>query len=137
MIETVFGLLLVLAGAGVGFGLTSSFIPVPIGIGGALIVASIGLVLAAHGVFRQRLKREGTDTHWWRTCGLAVTILVLLAIAGFVVPAFVPLLNAFKIAGFPLGYYVTAVGVLIGFVMILFWHAARSERIDSLEKQAE
>lgn len=69
-------------------------------------------------------------THWSRTSGLMWTMLVVWALASFVVHLFAPSLNTIKVLGFPLGFYMAAQGSLIIFVVMLYVYAVRQNRID-------
>jgi putative solute:sodium symporter small subunit len=64
-------------------------------------------------------------------------MLILWAFFSFFVHMFVDQLNAIKIAGFPLGFYMAAQGSLIAFVAMLFVFASRQEAIDRQEGVAE
>ena len=68
--------------------------------------------------------------HWSRTRGLMWFVLVIWFIFSFVIHIFAPSLNDIVIAGFPLGFYMAAQGSLIIFVILIFWYAARQNRID-------
>ena len=41
-----------------------------------------------------------------------------------------PQLNAIRIIGFPLGFYMAAQGSLVAFVIMLFWFAKAQDKID-------
>lgn len=74
---------------------------------------------------------NGNDEAWWsKTKGLMVTSLVIWAIFGFVIHAFVSSLNQIVILGFPLGYYMAAQGSLIVFVVLIFWFSSKQDSID-------
>ncbi len=71
------------------------------------------------------------DEAWWsKTKGLMITCLIVWAIFGYVVHAFVGALNNIVILGFPLGFYMAAQGSLIVFVALTFWFASRQDSID-------
>jgi putative solute:sodium symporter small subunit len=53
------------------------------------------------------------------------------------VHVFAPQLNAIKILGFPLGFYMAAQGSLIAFVVMLFWFGKAQDQIDRDEGVAE
>ncbi|MBA5779139.1 DUF4212 domain-containing protein [Stappia sp. F7233] len=81
---------------------------------------------------RRKSPKARGETAWWgRTRRLMIITLVLWAIAGFGLQAFVEPLDAITIAGFPLGYAAASHGALAAFVIIAFWFAARQERIDA------
>ncbi|MBW8269879.1 DUF4212 domain-containing protein [Caldovatus aquaticus] len=70
------------------------------------------------------------EAYWRKTSGLMWTMLVIWFVASFVIHAFAPALNQIKVFGFPLGFYMAAQGSLIIYVVMLFWFAARQNRID-------
>lgn len=53
-----------------------------------------------------------------------------LALFSFVVPLFVGVLNEVTFLGFPLGFFMTAQGSLVAFVVLVFWFSARQNAID-------
>jgi putative solute:sodium symporter small subunit len=75
--------------------------------------------------------------HWNRTRGLMITCLVIWFIFGFGIHFFVRSLNEIVILGFPLGFYMAAQGSLIVFVVLIFWFAAKQNRIDEEFGMAE
>ncbi len=70
------------------------------------------------------------DLYWGKTSKLMVFMMALWIFFGFVVHMFVGPLNAIKIAGFPLGFYMASQGSLIVFVVMLFWFAKAQDNID-------
>jgi putative solute:sodium symporter small subunit len=70
------------------------------------------------------------EVHWKKTSSLMITMMVLWGIFGFGIHLFVNQLNAIKILGFPLGFYMAAQGSLIIFVAMLFWFAKAQDKID-------
>jgi putative solute:sodium symporter small subunit len=78
------------------------------------------------------------DVAWWgKTRELMITCMVIWAIFSFFIHMFAPALNTIVILGFPLGFYMAAQGSLIVFVVLLFWFAARQNRIDEEHGVAE
>jgi putative solute:sodium symporter small subunit len=78
------------------------------------------------------------DVAWWgKTRGLMITSIVIWAIFSFFIHMFAPALNGIVILGFPLGFYMAAQGSLIVFVVLLFWFAAKQNRIDEEHGVAE
>jgi putative solute:sodium symporter small subunit len=73
---------------------------------------------------------EQAERHWAKTKSLMVVTLIIWFIFSFVVHAFAPSLNEIVIIGFPLGWYMAAQGSLIVFVVLIFWFAARQNKID-------
>jgi putative solute:sodium symporter small subunit len=64
-------------------------------------------------------------------------MLVLWVFFSFIIHMFVNQLNAIKILGFPIGFYMAAQGSLIAFVVMLFIFAWRQDAIDREEGVAE
>lgn len=67
--------------------------------------------------------------------GSRKSVLAWLILAGwvffaFIVHAFAEPLNAIKLIGFPLGYYMAAQGSLIAFVALLFIHARKQDDVE-------
>lgn len=77
------------------------------------------------------------ERHWSRTSALMWIMMILWAFFSFFIHMFVDQLNAIKILGFPLGFYMAAQGSLIAFVIMLFVFARRQETIDRQEGVAE
>ncbi|CAA6604411.1 Membrane protein [Rhodospirillaceae bacterium LM-1] len=73
---------------------------------------------------------EKAKAHWAKTSGLMWLMLAIWFFFSFVVHMFAPSLNAIKIIGFPLGFYMAAQGSLIAFVVAIFWYAKRQDAID-------
>ncbi|MCF8478549.1 MAG: DUF4212 domain-containing protein [Pseudolabrys sp.] len=68
--------------------------------------------------------------HWEKTRNVTIVILVLWAIFAFVLPWNAVALNSVSFMGFPLGFYFTAQGSLIAFVVMIFVHNWFQDRID-------
>ena len=68
--------------------------------------------------------------YWQKTSKLMTTMMVLWIFFSFIIHMFVVPLNAIKIAGFPLGFYMASQGSLIAFVVMLFWFAKKQDNID-------
>jgi putative solute:sodium symporter small subunit len=77
-----------------------------------------------------QLTPERRTEYWRRTSKLMWTILALWFIFSFVLPLLAPQLNGIVIAGFPLGFYMSAQGSLIAFVVLCFWNASAQNKID-------
>ena len=77
------------------------------------------------------------ERHWARTSTLMWIMLALWIFFSFAIHIFVEPLNAIKILGFPLGFYMAAQGSLIAFVVMLFLFAKRQDNIDREEGVAE
>ena len=77
------------------------------------------------------------ERHWSRTSTLMWIMMVLWVFFSYVIHFFVDALNAFKVLGFPIGFYMAAQGSLIAFVVMLFVFAKRQDTIDRQEGVAE
>ena len=77
-----------------------------------------------------QLSPEKRVEYWQRTSKLMWTILVLWFVFSFGFPLFAEQLNAIKIAGFPLGFYMSAQGSLIAFVVLCVWNARAQNKLD-------
>ena len=73
---------------------------------------------------------EQAERHWEKTRSLMWTVLGIWFVFGFVIHLFARSLNEIVIFGFPMGFYFAAQGSLIAFVILIFWYAARQNRID-------
>lgn len=81
---------------------------------------------------------EGSgDRYWSRTSTLMWTMFALWLFFSFIIHMFVNQLNAIKVLGFPLGFYMAAQGSLVAFVVMLFIFAWRQDGIDREEGVAE
>ena len=77
------------------------------------------------------------ERHWRRTSVLMWIMMILWAFFSFIIHFFVNDLNAIKILGFPLGFYMASQGSLIAVVVMLFIFANRQDKIDRDEGVAE
>jgi len=68
--------------------------------------------------------------YWKKTSSLMWTVLFIWFVSGFAIHIFAPSLNAIRILGFPLGFYMAAQGSLIVFVVALYWFVRRQNQID-------
>ena len=76
------------------------------------------------------LTAERAVAHWSKTRALMWFALAIWFFFSFVIHIFAPSLNEIVIIGFPLGFYFAAQGSLIVFVVLIFWFAAKQNRID-------
>lgn len=76
------------------------------------------------------MQDKGTDLYWGKTSKLMIVMMTLWIFFSYVIHMFVTPLNAIKIAGFPLGFYMASQGSLIAFVVMLFWFARAQDKID-------
>lgn len=76
--------------------------------------------------------KQREEAHWAKTSRLMFTHLAVWFFFGFLIHMFVVPLNkiTIPIVGFPLGFYMAAQGSLIVFVILIFWFAAKQNRID-------
>ena len=133
MIEIALGILVLAGAIAAGLGFAEGLLPIPIGLATTALIAVLGVLLLCHGFYRIRLKRNSADRHWLRTSGLMWLMLALLGAVAFALPLLTPFFNAFKLAGFPLGFYVAAQGSLIMLVASLFFYSARADAVDEQE----
>jgi putative solute:sodium symporter small subunit len=68
--------------------------------------------------------------HWTSTRNLTYVILILWVIFSFVLPWYAHDLNSIKFIGFPLGFYFTAQGSLIAFVLLIVIQNWFQDKID-------
>lgn len=117
MIEIIIGLLCLVA----GFGMTAGIASGGLRLGGlefvaGILIAAIGAVLLAHGVFRRVRDRRDGDQYQLRSGGLTVATLLgaaLIVIFGIAV------FGQITISGLPIGYHAVAEGVPLA-LFILF-----------------
>ena len=76
------------------------------------------------------MSEHNFERYWQRTSSLMTIMMALWLVFGLAVHFFAPQLNAIKILGFPLGFYMAAQGSLIVFVVALFWFGKRQNEID-------
>lgn len=68
--------------------------------------------------------------YWRRNIKLTAVLLVIWFLVTYVVGFFARGLNEIVIFGFPLGFYMGAQGALIVYVVIIFYYAARMNKLD-------
>jgi putative solute:sodium symporter small subunit len=73
---------------------------------------------------------ERMRLHWEKTRNLTIVILILWAIFSFVLPWNAHALNSVSFMGFPLGFYFTAQGSLIAFVLMIVVQNWFQDKID-------
>ena len=73
---------------------------------------------------------ENKQMHWIRTRRLMIVHITIWFIFSFVVHWFAPQLNKISFLHFTLGFYMSAQGSLIVFVVQLFVFAKQQEKID-------
>ena len=139
MIEIGLGLLalcgavIILMGAGDTLMLPVGDLFPLIGFRGTGLIVLIGLLLMTRGAYRLSLKRAQDNRHGLRCVGLCWTVFAVTVLLGLGVPLLAEVFNLARVGGFPLGYYLSAQGVLIGLVIVVFIFAYRHDAIDSDE----
>jgi putative solute:sodium symporter small subunit len=73
---------------------------------------------------------EQKRQHWAKTRNLTIVILILWAFFAFVLPWNAHALNSMSFIGFPLGFYFTAQGSLIAFVLLIYIQNLMQDKID-------
>jgi putative solute:sodium symporter small subunit len=128
-VEAVLGVLIIATAVALSFGASGFFVPLPPpGLGPTLALAVAGAAVAAHGMAgRAAASAVPGAALRWRTATYA-----LLAITGAAaLPLAVEVLDLVTVAGFPLGYFLAAQGLLVLFATVAF-HAAQSlDRLDA------
>lgn len=127
--EAVFGVLIMASAVALALGAGALFMSVPApGLGLTLALVAVGATIAAHGMAgRDAAALEASHAaRRWRTVFYAV----LAVTAAFVLPLVVDVLDLITVAGFPLGYYLAAQGLLVAFAIVAF-RAARG--LDALD----
>jgi putative solute:sodium symporter small subunit len=138
MIEIGLGLLalcgavVILMGAGDTLGFPLDLFPL-IGFRGTGLIVLVGLLLIARGAYRLSLKRTQDNRHGLRCVGLCWTVFAITMLLGLGVPLLAEVFNLARVGGFPLGYYLSAQGVLVALVIVVFIFAQRHDAIDSDE----
>ncbi|WP_230969214.1 DUF4212 domain-containing protein [Nitrogeniibacter aestuarii] len=75
--------------------------------------------------------REGGAAYWKATLGLLWTVMAIWAVVSFgagIVMA--DALNSIHIGGYKLGFWFAQQGSIYVFVVLIFWYAARMNKID-------
>ncbi len=83
------------------------------------------------------MQTRNDEVYWSKTMNLMYVMMGLWVFFSFVIDVFVIPLNAIKVAGFPLGFYMASQGSLIVFVVMLFWFAKKQDQIDRESGVAE
>lgn len=73
------------------------------------------------------------ERHRTRTRRLMWIMIAFWLVFGILIHIFAETLNAVRIMGFPVGYYMAAQGSLIAFVIMLFLFTSRQDSIDRQE----
>jgi putative solute:sodium symporter small subunit len=70
------------------------------------------------------------EAHWQKTKGLMFITLAIWFFFSTVVFMFAADLNSTSFLGYKLGYYMTAQGSMLAFIILIFWSNNRQEKID-------
>lgn len=74
---------------------------------------------------------SGGDRYWRRTQRLTLLLLLFWLAVTFGFAWFADDLNAFQFAGFPLGFYMEAQGVLVIYLLIIGFYNWRMRKLDA------
>ena len=75
--------------------------------------------------------------YWRKNIRMTAILLAIWFVVTYVVSFYARELNAITLFGFPLGFYMGAQGSLIIYVVIIFYYAARMNRLDKEYNVAE
>jgi putative solute:sodium symporter small subunit len=127
-VEVGLGLLLVAAAVALAFGAAALVVPIPPpGIGMTLALAALGTTIAAHGMAGRARHTDAPGTaSLWRALFYALLILTLAAS----LPLTVEWLDLISVAGFPLGFFAAAQGLLLVFAILGFRAAMHLDVLD-------
>ncbi len=134
-VEAALGLLIIAAAIALALGAARLLAPVPpTGLGVTLALIGLGATLAAHGMTGRALQNQNTAAALsWR----AVFYLLLALTLAATMPLVVDLMDLANVAGFPLGYYVAAQGLLILMAILAFRAATHLDALDSAPASAQ
>jgi putative solute:sodium symporter small subunit len=128
-VEAVLGVLIMAIAVALSFGAAGLFVPLPPpGLGPTLALAAAGATVVAHGMAGRAASSAvpGAASRW-----RAATYALLAVTAAAALPLVVDVLDLVIVAGFPLGYFLAAQGLLVLFATVAF-HAAQSlDRLDA------
>jgi putative solute:sodium symporter small subunit len=134
-VEAALGLLIIAAALALSLGAARLIAPVPpTGLGLTLALSGWGATLAAHGMTGRALRKQDRATAYsWR----AVFYLLLALTLAATMPLVVDLLNLGTVAGFPVGFYVAAQGLLIVMAILAFRAATHLDALSSATASAQ
>jgi putative solute:sodium symporter small subunit len=75
--------------------------------------------------------------YWRKNIRMTAILLAIWFVVTYVVSFYARELNAITLFGFPLGFYMGAQGSLIIYVVIIFYYAARMNKLDKEYNVAE
>ena len=73
---------------------------------------------------------EHRPRHWLYTLLLALGAVAIILLCVILLPFLVVELNTGTFLSFPFGFYMTAQGVMIGLIVLVYWLATRQEETD-------
>ncbi len=76
------------------------------------------------------IDEDQRSRYWFFTLALAFGVVAVTAFCAFVLPLFAVELNIDSLLGFPLGFYLSAQGVMIILIIGVFWAGSRQTETD-------
>jgi putative solute:sodium symporter small subunit len=128
-VEAALGMLIISAAIALAFGAASLLAPIPpAGLGLTLALIGFGATVTAHGMTGRAIRKQKSGAaQSWR---VAFYLLLALTLAASL-PLVVDLLNLATVAGFPVGYYLAAQGLLVLMAIMAFRAATHLDALDS------
>lgn len=80
---------------------------------------------------------ERHEEYWRRNLQITAVLMTIWFVVTYVVGYFARELNGITVFGFPLGFYMGAQGALIIYVVMIFYYAARMNKMDKEYDVAE
>jgi hypothetical protein len=128
MIEIIFGVLGLAGGIGLAFGILNGLLPLGgLAFTGGGLVASLGSLLLAHGLYRIARQRTSGSGHGLRTRALMVTAVLTAAFLTF---AMVALFGQLTVSGVPVGYHAVAEALPLALLLLFLASNRRQSAID-------
>ncbi len=131
--EIILGVFVMAAAVGQSLGLAAGLLPLPpASLGTVLALVAFGGALAAHGCLGHVRKRPDDPAfahQYWRVVFAGLVAVTLVAI----LPLAADPLSLATVAGFPLGFYLVAQGVLVVLAILAFRAA---QHLDAIESEA-
>jgi len=76
-------------------------------------------------------KPNGGEAYWRATLGLLTAVLVLWFVVSYGFGILLrPILDGIHLGGYPLGFWFAQQGSIYAFLALIFWYAARMNKID-------
>jgi putative solute:sodium symporter small subunit len=85
---------------------------------------------AQKGEAFRMIDEEQRKLHARRSLRLVAITLALFGFLALILPLMAPLLNGYSFLRFPLGLFLTAQGTVLGIIAVIYWAAARQDRLD-------